>query len=298
MEGPLDPSVRPTYATGFYPGDAVACRRGIDALLERVELPKDLPPGVLGGLVPHAGWVYSGFTAACLWSALAANPKPPELIVLLGAVHRPGVRSATVSALDSWSTPLGPVAVDAALRHNLLDRAGGQVVDGNEAHSGEHSLEVQVPFIHRLLPGVPILPVQIPANSGAPDIGTLLADAIRADGRRIAVIASSDLTHYGHRYRFAPAGTGPQALEFGRRNDQMLIDQVLALSPQGVLREAASNFNACGSGALAAAISCSTARGADVARLLHYTTSHDSGPERARDPAMFVGYASMLFARL
>jgi len=297
MEAPLDPSVRPTYATGFYPSDPGACRQRLDALLARVRLPEDLPSHVVGGLVPHAGWVYSGFTAACLWSALAANPRPAEVVVLLGAVHRPGVHSATVSALDLWSTPLGAVAVDAALRDILLDRAGTQVVAGNEAHSGEHSLEVQVPFIHRLLPDVPILPVQVPADSRAPDVGRLLADAIRADGRRIVVVASSDLTHYGHRYGFAPAGTGPEAREFGRRNDQLLIDQALALNPEGVLHEAANHFNACGSGALAAAISCGSACGADDARLLHYTTSHDSGPERVRDPAMFVGYASMLFAR-
>ena len=76
-----------------------------------------------------------------------------------------------------------------------------------------------------------------------------------------------------------------------------LIDEALAMNPSGVLREAREHYNACGSGALAAAISCSTACGADAATLLHYTTSHDSGPEQVRDPSMFVGYASMVFAR-
>jgi len=297
MQGPLDPSVRPSYATGFYPGDPASCLQGIEALLERIDLPSDLQGTVLGGLVPHAGWVYSGFTAACLWSVLAAAPEPPEVVVLLGAVHRSGVGCATVSAEDRWGTPLGSVEVDAVLRRTLRELAGERVIAGNEAHVGEHSLEVQLPFVRRLLPGTPILPVQVPADSRAPEVGQLLAQAIAHDGRRVVVIASSDLTHYGHRYGFAPAGTGPEALEYGRRNDQLLIDQALAMDPAGVLKEAREHYNACGSGALAAAISCSTERGADAATLLHYTTSHDSGPERARDPSMFVGYASMVFAR-
>ena len=297
MQGQLDPSVRPPYATGFYPGDPTRCLQRIEALVERIDPPSDLQGTVLGGLVPHAGWVYSGFTAACLWSVLAAATEPPEVIVLLGAVHLPGVRCATVSAEDSWGTPLGTVEVDAVLRRTLLQVAGEQVLAGNEAHAGEHSLEVQVPFVRRLLPGVPILPVQVPADERAPEVGQLLSQAIAQDGRRVVVIASSDLTHYGHRYGFAPAGTGPEALEYGRRNDQLLIDEALAMNPSGVLREAREHYNACGSGALAAAISCSTARGADAATLLHYTTSHDSGPEQVRDPSMFVGYASMVFAR-
>ena len=297
MQGPLDPSVRPPYASGFYPGDPDRCQQRIEALLAELSAPPQLEGTILGGLVPHAGWVYSGYTALCLWSTLATAAERPEVIVLLGAVHRPGVLCATVSDEDHWGTPLGTVEVDAGLRRSLAELAGAQLLAGNEAHVGEHSLEVQVPFIRHLLPGVPILPVQVPADSRAPEFGELLARAIARDGRRIVVVASSDLTHYGQRYGFAPAGTGSEALEFGRRNDRLLIDQALALSPAGVLREAREHYNACGSGALAAAIAASRAGGADDGTLLHYTTSHDSGPQQVRDAAMFVGYASMLFMR-
>ena len=151
-------------------------------------------------------------------------------------------------------------------------------------------VSIRVPVEHLTSAGLVDLTIAV--------IVHLVTDLFRTGvGRRVVVIASSDLTHYGHRYGFAPAGTGPEALEYGRRNDQLLIDEALAMNPSGVLREASEHYNACGSGALAAAISCSTARGADAATLLHYTTSHDSGPEQVRDPSMFVGYASMVFAR-
>jgi hypothetical protein len=167
----------------------------------------------------------------------------------------------------------------------------------NQAHVGEHSIEVQLPFIRHLLPKASILPVQVPADARAEDLGLLLSRVIAADGRRIVVVASSDLTHYGSNYGFVPAGTGAEALQYGKRNDRLLLDQVHGLSPQGVLREAREHYNACGSGALAAAISCCRALGANQAALLHHTTSNESGPRVDPAPSMFVGYASMLLGR-
>ena len=294
MSLPLDPSVRPPYATGFYPQDPYRCEEQIEALLASTPAQTTEVREPLGGLVPHAGWVYSGATALRLWRALAGLPSPPELVVLLGAVHRPGVRCATISAEDRWATPLGTLEVDARLRAALLERSDRELLCDNQAHVGEHSIEVQLPFIRHLLPSASILPIQVPADERAVDFGLLLARTIAADGRRIVVVASSDLTHYGSNYGFVPAGTGKDALEYGKRNDRRLIQQVHELSPQGVLREAHEHYNACGSGALAAALSCCSALGADQATLLHHTTSNESGPRLDPEPSMFVGYAAML----
>ncbi len=294
MQHPSGPSVRSLSATGFYPHDPARCEEQIEAMLSSIPRLPPLSIEPLGGLVPHAGWVYSGGTALRLWKVLSELPSPPEVIVLLGAVHRPGVRCATLSAVDHWATPLGDVPVDGSLRTALLALSERELRCDHQAHEGEHSIEVQLPFIRHLLPRASVLPIQVPADSRAEDFGLLLARAIAADSRRIVVVASSDLTHYGARYGFAPAGCGKSALDFGVRNDRLLIEQVYKLSPGGVLREAHENHNACGSGALAATISCSLELGADQATLLHYTTSNQSGPRVDLEPSMFVGYASML----
>ena len=297
MQASIAPSVRSTYATGFYPQDPRRCEEQIEVLLANTPTHTSSFGSLLGGLVPHAGWVYSGATALRLWRTFAELPLPPEVIVLLGAVHRPGVRCATLSAEDRWATPVGTLGVDTRLRSSLMEDSEVELLCGNQAHVGEHSIEVQLPFIRYLLPQASILPIQVPADSRADALGLLLARAIARDGRNIAVVASSDLTHYGSRYGVLPAGSGKAALDFGRRNDQLLLDQVHQLSPQGVLREAREHHKACGSGALAAAVSCSRALGADQATLLHHTTSNESGPRVDPEPSMFVGYAAMLLAR-
>ena len=294
MPQSFDPSVRPLYARGFYPQDPAQCEQQIESMLASMQRQPTSFAKPLGGLVPHAGWVYSGATALRLWRMLADLNEPPDLIVLLGAVHRPGVRCATLSAEDRWSTPLGTLAVDSSLRSALLELPDIEIGCDNQAHVGEHSVEVQLPFIHYLLPKVSILPIQVPADDLAEEFGLLLSRVIAADQRRIVVVASSDLTHYGARFGFVPAGSGSEAIEFGRRNDRRLIGQVHQLSPSGVLREAREHRNACGAGALAAAVACSRALGADTAALLHYTTSNEAGPDADPEPSMFVGYASML----
>ena len=116
----------------------------------------------------------------------------------------------------------------------------------------------------------------------------------KADGRRVAVVASSDLTHYGSRYGFAPAGGGEAGLAWSKDNDGRLVERALEFDAPGVLEEAATRHSACGAGALAAAISATRALGASDATLLHQTTSWEVRPIGAMD--LTVGYASILFA--
>ncbi len=286
----MSASARPLYAAGFYPDQPASCIAALDRLVAAVRLPPDLPSRIVGALVPHAGWVYSGRTAAYAW--LALTRARPDVIVLLGAVHRPGVHRATVWSGGPWGTPLGDIPIDSALRAGILEEGAGAIEQGEQQHVGEHSLEVQAPFIKRLMPNTSIVPIQVPADARAPAVGKRIAAAIQADARSVVVVASSDLTHYGRQYGFAPAGVGPAGLAWGRANDARLIARALDLDSVGVLEEAAANHNACGSGALAAATSACRALGGTSATLLHQTTSHD---ERPGDGSMFVGYASILY---
>jgi MEMO1 family protein len=287
------PLVRPPFAVGFYPGDPRLYGQQLDHLCDVAPI-DDLPASPLGGLVPHAGWVYSGATAAHLWAALARAEAPPEVIVLLGAVHVRGVRRATVYAGDAWKTPEGTVSVDRALADAIVTAGDELVGSGTAEHDGEHSIEVQVPFVERLLPDVPIVPIAVPADGRAVQLGARIAAAVKADSRRVAIVASSDLTHYGARYGFAPAGGGEAGLAWSRDNDDRLVARALDFDAAGVLEEAAVRHSACGAGALAACITALRQLGGRDARLLHQTTSYDVRP--VGPPDLTVGYASILFA--
>lgn len=291
----FEPDVRAPHAIGFYPGDPSACRQSIQDLVAGIELPASLPQERLGGMVPHAGWIYSGRTAAHLWLALADSEYPPETLVLLGAVHVPGVKQAAVWSGDAWETPLGDVEIDRDLAAELVAGCGGGVIVQPKAHEGEHSLEVQLPFIRELLPETRIVPIAVPPDGRAPGLGHRIAVILRASGRKVAVVASSDLTHYGERYGFTPAGVGRHALAWGRENDRKLVDLVLGMEPASVLAEADAHKNACGPGAIAAGLAIAADLGARRSVLLHQCSSADSRPHEI--PNMFVGYASILWGR-
>ena len=281
----------PTVAGMFYPEDRASCGRQVAASL-RHEPPVDLPAPIRGALVPHAGWTFSGATAGRAFSALAAQGVP-ETIVLFGAVHSWGVSEASVYGSGSWRTPLGDVRIDEELARAIVDRAGGSIKDRPRAHEREHSIEVQLPFVQHLFPLARILPVAVPPSNEAVAVGAAVAKAVESVGRCAPGIASSDLTHYGPRYGMAPVGTGERALEWTRENDRRLLDLVVQMRAEEVVDEARAHRNACGAGAIAAAIAFSAERGATKGVLLGYTTSHEVMP--MGPPTDMVGYASVVF---
>lgn len=279
----------PSVAGMFYPADVATCRRELTAYLRQASIPKEIGP-VLGGLVPHAGWRYSGPTAAHLFAAV---DQAPETVVLFGAVHRWGVSAPSVYPDGAWRTPLGDCLVDSELAQAVQSIPGTSVVASRQAHAGEHSIEVQIPFVQYAFPEARILPVATPPTRQAIQAGHDMAQAIQALGRRTLVVASSDLTHYGPRYGMAPAGVGERALAWAKTNDRRLLEQILAMDALRVLRVAAEEQSACGAGAIAAAIACTADLGATKNVLLHHTTSHEVMPMGR--PSDFVGYAAVAF---
>jgi hypothetical protein len=278
----------PYVAGMFYPDDESSCRREMDVYLDAAQ-PLDLPDPVRGGLVPHAGWTYSGATAARVYAALAEGDDP-ETVVILGAAHQWGMAAAAVYAAGAWRTPLGDAPVDEELARALLQAAGERVVDYPQAHATEHSIEVQIPFLLHLFPEVKILPIIVPPRPDAVQLGETLVEAAQSLGRNMVAIASSDLTHYGPRYRFTPAGTGQQALVWARQNDERLLDLVVAMRAQEVLDEVIAHQNACGAGAIAATLACAGGLGARHGLLLHHTSSYEIMP--VGRPKDMVGYAA------
>ena len=182
----------------------------------------------------------------------------------------------------------------------------GAAVSNPEAHLCEHSIEVQVPFIQYLFAGARILPIIVPPIDAAVALGTQIGQIISRQSRqgspageqkKIVCIGSTDLTHYGPRYGFAPKGTGKEGLEWAEKvNDKEFIDLALQLEAEGLLANAAENSNACGPGAAAATVAAARTLGCQQGLLLAHTTSNKVMLERmGPTSADAVGYAAIVF---
>lgn len=283
--------IRKPYRAGlFYPGQAAACRAQLAECFAKAEAPILVPGGPVAAIVPHAGWAYSGPVAAGALRSLASGRRPPEVVVLFGAVHVPGVDEATLSDATTWETPLGPVAVDPTGAEAL----SGVVASGSQPHRGEHSLEVEVPFVQSLFPKATILPIAVPADGAAAQVGRDVAAALEFLGDRVVFVGSTDMSHYGYRFGFVEKGVGPQALRWVKdENDARMLRLMEEMKVDAIVPEAEERWNACGAGAIAATLAAAKARGRSRGRVTGYTTSADVTGDP--DPTDFVGYSGLVY---
>ena len=280
----------PVQAGSFYPAQETQCRRDVEVCVA-----EGAPPfegAVLGGIVPHAGWTYSGPVAGQVFAAMIARARPTT-VVIFGAVHRHRGRQAALFPSGRWETPIGPVQVD----ERLVDRVLGQtnlIADDAYAHELEHSIEVQVPFVRHLLPSAAILPIMVPPTADAVEVGEAVARTVESYQVSSVMIGTTDLTHYGPSYGFTPEGAGPQGVAWAKDvNDRRMIDLILSLAPEQIVPEAELHGNACGAGAVAATVAAVRHLGADGATLLQHTTSHEVPGGRGGFDS--VGYAGIVF---
>jgi len=195
-----------------------------------------------------------------------------------------------------WLTPVGEIFIDEQLTEAVI--ASGTAVSGTDAHRGEHSIEVQVPFIQYLFGGAKIVPIIVPPGGQVIALGEAVGEIISKDTERVIVcIGSTDLTHYGPRYGFTPMGVGTNAIEWASQvNDKQFIDLALKLEPQAMLTSAAENCNACGAGAAAAAVAAAKKLGKTGGVLLAQTNSRDVMLQKMNtSSAESVGYAAIVF---
>lgn len=298
----------PVVAGQFYPVSREQCQAelaeyatvsvstqeaGTAADRDRVE-PAGRIDRPVGGIVPHAGWACSGSVAACVIRELARDPAL-ETFVVFGAVHRVSGIQASVFGRGSWRTPLGDIEIDEALASAVVS-ASPLIVADPDAHRLEHSIEVQVPFIRHFRSSVKLLPIMVPPSASSHEVGRIVGQKSRELGRVAAFLGSTDLTHYGPRYGFVPHGVGPAALKWAKDvNDRRLLEIVLDLQADRVVYEAERHHNACGSGAVAAAISACREKGASRALLLQHTTSYEVLRARMGEMDDAVGYAGVIF---
>lgn len=274
------------FAGRFYPHS----RAGCDALLGAWTLPET--PASIGCVAPHAGWVYSGPTALKSIAAIAASK--PECVVLFGAVHVFDRNRASLFDRGAWETPYGQLRVDERLA-DAVARCPDVRVDP-AIHAHEHSIEVELPLIHKLMGDVLILPIMVRPGPHAAGVGEFTAKAALDLGRRVAFLASTDLTHYGPAFGFEPHGRGPEGIAWAKDvNDRRFIALIDSLDADGVVPEAEVHRNACGAGAVAATIAAVRQIGPVSYRELEHTTSAEVEAMAGRGDFNSVGYESGAF---
>ncbi|MDY7009186.1 MAG: AmmeMemoRadiSam system protein B [Planctomycetota bacterium] len=286
---------QPYRAGSFYEAGEDACRRSARKLLDDAEIPNDLPEALFGGLVPHAGWVFSGLTASMTFKALASRNRLGR-VVIFGADHWGTAGDGAVFDKGAWLTPLGEVAIDEELSDALLGGCSLLRADSS-AHNREHSIEVQLPLMQVACGDVRIVPINISPSPEAVRVGREVGEVLKGNFPDASVIASTDLTHYGPQYGFTPGGTGPAGLKWAEENDARLLKLIETMQAEDVISETSTHRSACGGGAIAATIAACSVMGATSGLTLKYTTSAEVMRQvygNRCDEA--VGYVSVVFA--
>lgn len=279
---------RPDFAGSWYPGNESDCKREIEAFVKHHIPCPNAEKGGIGGIVPHAGWYFSG-KIACNVIQCLKNDSTPDTIVIFGRHLHPSGKNYIMSE-GSWATPLGDLEIDHELADNLISEFPF-VVETPSYYEQDNTIEVQLPFIKHFFPNTRILPIGAPPALPSLKIGRRVAEISKSMGRKILILGSTDLTHYGYNYGHTPKGVGREAVDWVKNeNDKRAVDLMMAMDAEGVVAESLKNHNACCSGAVAAAISAAESLGAQEGKKLIYSTSYDVRPDNS-----FVGYVGIVF---
>lgn len=275
-------------ATDFYSGD---CKRQIQDFIAGFKIPDELPPEPVGAVVPHAGWRFSGRTAARTIFCLSKKSEP-EVCIMFGADHT-GAYKHSILPKGDWETPLGILTIEEEISNLLLTSLPGLLsVDAN-ANNREHSIEVIAPMLKYFYPEMKIIPIIVRSEQSSLELGQGIGAILKRSGVAGVTIASTDLTHYGEFYGFVPAGLGRSGFRWMRSNDVRMIRSMESCDGEKVLVEARQSRNACGSGAVAALLEVMQIQKIKRGYLVEYTTSHGTSPET--DFSFGVGYAGVVY---
>lgn len=264
----------PAVAGQFYPGDPKELTALIDRLTNH-EKARD-KRRVRACLVPHAGYMYSGAVAGAVFAHIFL----PKKILLLGVRHFPRGEALAILSDGAWRTPLGDAPIDAQFAAKLR-QACPLLREDRVAHSHEHSLEVELPFLQHLDPGFSFVPIAV---------GTLRIDELIATGEAIArvlreckeeilVVTSSDMNHY-------------EDDQTTKIKDRLAIERLLKLDANGLYEVCRTEkISMCGLGPAIVMLTAMNALGVRNAELIDHLTSGDVTGDRQR----VVGYAGMIF---
>ena len=280
---------RADFAGSWYPGRASECRLAIEELIQSA-LPCPSTSGeIVGGIVPHAGWYYSGRIACSVIKCLEKEEEP-DTIIIFGRHLHPGSKNYIMKE-GAWATPLGNLDIDRELGERLASEFSF-TFETPSRYEQDNTIELQLPFIKYFFNNAKILPIGVPPSIDSIKIGERVAEISELLNRKILILGSTDLTHYGYNYGFTPKGVGDKAVEWVKNeNDKKVVDLMLQMDPEGVIHESLNNQNACCSGAVATAIAAAKIKGASKGEKLIHLTSYDVRPDDS-----FVGYVGVVFS--
>jgi MEMO1 family protein len=260
------------FAGKFYESSPEALQKQLEAIWPAT------PPTVapcLGALVPHAGYGYSGRVAAQVYARLPQA----QVYVLLGPNHTGHGEAIAVATAGRWETPLGSVRINSHWAGEFLNHCPEAKWD-DEAHEGEHSLEVQLPFLQKSGNSISIVCIALSTWDVEllGRVGKALADTARVMYEKTIFLASSDMNHFAD-------------LETTRRLDRLALSRFVALDPAALLKVVEKeNISMCGAAPAAAMLFAAQRLGATACDAIAYATS----AEASGDTQRVVGYAGMI----
>jgi len=275
-------------AGSWYPGGESDCRRTIEGFLDSELLCPDAWGDIVGGIVPHAGWVFSGRIACKVIECLSVNNGADTCIIFGRHLH--SASDNIIMKEGKWATPLGELEVDVDLAAQLTGEFPFDV-ETTSRYDHDNTIEVQLPFIKYFFPEIKIVPIGLPPNPASLDVAKRAVEISKRMGRKTIVLGSTDLTHYGSNYGYMPKGIGEEAVEWVKKvNDKRAVDLMVEMDENAVIDESFESHNICCSGAVAAAIVAAKELGAVRAKEMIYSNSYDLRPDSS-----FVGYVGIVF---
>jgi AmmeMemoRadiSam system protein B len=272
--GGPSPLRRLAFAGTWYAGDPDRLADDVDAALAAAGARSSRARAVVS---PHAGLIYSGHVAAHSYRALGSSPR--EAIILVGPSHYEAFRGCAMLRQGALETPWGTLPIAESLADALAAKTSLVSRAFEAIHAREHSLEMQLPFLARVLPDTPVIPILMgdQSRSVALGLGDALAETFR--GRDVALVASSDLSHY-------------QDAVTAQTMDRVVLDSLDAFDPERLMAALEREpHHACGGGPMVAVLRAARGMGATAGGVLKYADSGDvSG-----DKSSVVGYVSAAF---
>lgn len=274
--------IRPSPIAGrWYPGDAGQLADSVDNYVNAAQLP-EIQGQVMGIIVPHAGHMYSGPVAGYAFKAV--RDQQPDLVVVVSPMHQPYTQPLLTSAHQAYQTPLGEIEIDqqkvSELNRNLEAELGFGFT--SIRNDGEHSLEIELPFLQRVLASdFRLLPIMLRDQTArvVETLGKSLAGVL--SNQSALLVASSDLSHFYDQLQ-------------AEHLDAEMLSRVEAFDPLGVLQaeEEGKGF-ACGRNAIAAVLWAAKELGGKSVKILKHATSGDV----TGDYTGVVGYAAAIITR-
>jgi len=275
------------FAGSWYPATAAECEASIKGFLKEKSGPFD--GHFVGGIVPHAGWYYSGSIACRVIASLKSDEKIDTIILFGGHMHKQS--EPFILSHGAVETPFGPIEVDKELTDNIIAGIG---VRQRSTHkfSDENTFELQYPFIKYFYPDVKIVVCGVAPSFFAAIIGSMAVEEAKNLSKNVRIIGSTDMTHYGPDFGFTIAGSGEKAVEWVKNeNDRNAIKAMIKMDESKIIAQGLENKNMCCAGAAAATASACKKLGAVKAIKLDYATSFEKSAAQS-----FVGYAGILYS--